>query len=1422
MTDITLDGSDVPQDERPELESVLSKLAEAHGPEPWGTPPVRIEVRRKLSGLGGATVLDVVVHHERRTFVVVVKVDTAERTRTEYQAYDEVVRPAASELCPPIVAATPGVLGPGSREREAIVYQHVAAFVGEPAAALTTLEDVFARASLGDAGAARRATAAVASTLSRARDVFHGAPVVAAEASLKELAGRLGPDIAVEPGPGGSPVYPSQILAAGTAAPHGVGVGDRVTITGLTLGHLAGVPVGLRDSATAEIRGGTPPGVAPGEAFDLDGRVVAVRPETVRRRLEQHVDGLREVAVADPYAGLRRALLGDRLPAVRSRVHGDLNARNVLLVDSPHGLTPHDRPYLIDYAAATQDGHLLADFVCLEVNLMRACAGDPRFADLVRLQRTLAAAATLFAFGPDEDRGPAAPVSTVHAAMTGLLPPGPAAVWPALARLRWEAWRSYPRQDRARWFADYNRHLIVAAHRTFKWPDAQQAPTRLAASAAVAAVGAEWQDLAAAFANWPDGDLAALATALPDALARAGVAGAPLLGAVAAEADRRGATGEVAGALTAAAVRVAAAALRPPAPGPARRPFIDLAAEPVGTADPAGEVLGAVTALAAEPFAVLAGPPDSGKTTVATTMAERMLAARSRLPVLIPAADLPGGGVAQLVARHAPLTEAAAGHVEDLLRAGCLHVTVDGIATATQWPGALAWAREVRRAYPRTAVLLCGRTLPGAEPGGPRRYRLLPPTAAMAVAYLTESAALGSLPVRNVRRVLAGAPATAELLASPLWLSMLAEHLAPHGRPPGLGALLERHFAGRPQASAAGWDAACTAAAAFAAGGAAPAGADRALLVAAGILAEPDAGPAFARPAYRDFFAATHLIRHPGEVAARARRLDWQEPLRLAASRDERPAGLLAAVLPVVRRADPAFAGRLIAAAGLPAHDETVRAFVAEQDETLRDEAAGDAAWRRAAAALVALGPHGARPLRDAIGDPARPEGARTAGLAAFGAAAPVNLLRDLLADPGHPAGLRADAARLAADRRATHLALLIADGCGPDAPWAYRRAAHAALDRLGVPLPATQRAAYRSAAAGRLAELDRLLPMLSTTAAADAAQDEQRELLRGPLAGDRELVLAHRSTFDLGDAVPDVPDADPDPEILARTLPAEALAALLVAVAHRDPVRGGRLAVGVADALAEHPARLRWPLRTAIARAMPRRELWSRLLVEEPALGVATLCGPGFHLDGARPEEYDLSPHALRALAAAAPAAAPAWAAVDFVRAAATARLTEALPLVGELLDLAVPGAMVREATYREYGILSLAWPSELLSAGGFLASLAPPGDRAAAAVERRIAGLDPAGRHPSVAAGRLIALGYLGDPEPLLSNLDTAEPRLHAAASHAALNPALDAQRVMDAVAAARATARTPRARTTLQDILDELSRRTGLLPDVTGRCG
>ncbi|GAB1818585.1 hypothetical protein HerbRD11066_17490 [Herbidospora sp. RD11066] len=1533
--DIRWKTGEIPASERPRLEDALNRLVDPEGPQRWRISPGWIEVLSRLSGFGGGLVLQIAVYWHSPPALRVVKIGLAEEMHREYHAHETVAMPERSILFTPIETATSNARAQAApadvRRTEAVVYQDVGQYTGAAGAPVTTLEDIFAAASLGDSDSAKRTTAAITKLFALARQSLYLARHVGdLPASLRAENTRLGPDITVEPGAATqahTPRWPGDLFNAGTAdpweprtpdVPHS---GDLIVLESFEARDKDGIRLAVSDAqhVSAEILPAPGPAVIP-----FSGRVVATRPQTTRERILRHLgDPVHEPQVRRALAALRPAL-DTCLPAIVSAVHGDLNSRNILLVDE----TPSTDPYLIDYARARTGGSLLSDFAWLEINLVRAIQGDPGLGGHVRLQRFLAATASLFpwATGPGPGAVPETLTEHLRAGSEGL-----AICWPVLHRLRWESFITCPEAARNTWFTDYQRHLVMAAHRTFKWPDPMQTRARWTASTAVASVAGEWLDTDNALRHWTDDELTALAASAPGFLGRAG--GARLLGMLSAETDRRTAPGTPSVGTLVEAANAVAAGLAGRWPAQAEvRPFLDLLAEVV-TADGATTRDSALTAIVTHDFAVLAGPYGSGKSTVIAELAARMTAVARlpgnvtdvewhRLPVLIPASALTadGDGIENAVDLIPAPT------ARDLLRAGCLHLFVDG--EADHEVDVLARAAAVRRRYPRTPILVATGSAPEGEAVAGTVIRLLAPTTAQAIGFLTETAAHRGIPVSAVRRLLTGPVArrTDELLHLPMLLRLLADNLRPEVPAPGIGDLLDRHFAdgdaawGRARRVAGDLAAHLVDHEADAADDAAwPHGADwpklRDLLIDRQVLHRTTAGTGFTRPIYRDYFAATTIRAE--SMPRRARRLAWQEPLRIAMSRRASPGGLLAALLPLVDAADPVFAGRLLHAAPEVDHEST-RSFVGRRGAVLADPQAGAVAVGRAAAALLSLGASGHRLLCVVAADNRYDPIARLAALRALGSAGSASdealrLLSDMLTGPAEPAELRVAAVTVAGQLRATRLAVLIADGCDADAPWEYIRAAHTALVSMGVtPSPKIDEE-RRAAARRRLDEATRILPGLTSWDEIDSAQRDREEIITRILGDDHERLLRHRFGFDLDEAVGEVlqqasgrPSADvaallagfgdgdervstaaahallafhpdradalvadvtptdrparllaaasagmvagptvlPYLEDLARALAAqpaddtrtEPLAALIWTVSRLNETRGAHLARHVRAVMlaADDPRRLFWPISVAIAKSTPsplvREGLLSSADPESRALAIEALATQGFHLDASPPPADTATEAGRQVLRAARPAPEATWAAVEFVRACATARLVDSLDFVLDLLDQAELATMVRTVPHSRFGVLSLAGLSEVLTAAGFLARAAldatnPSSIEAATAVAARIEDLDPTGLHPSVAAGRLIALGYLGDPGPLLAGLDGAEPRLHTAAGHAVLSWGRsgswqDPHRSANVVAELLHTqTRSGAARSTLLTVLDALCRRSGQLPDPSG---
>ncbi|MGY3521012.1 hypothetical protein ACVMYR_32440 [Micromonospora sp. PTRAS2] len=1471
----------VPADDEDEIDEVLQRLA----PGVWGADDVSILVSKRFTGAGGALVLQIEVGAAASALVEVVKVGPAAEMAAERDAWNKIIRPVATKMCTPIRHSTLDPGAPASRNgREAIVYGHAKQWAGELAATVTTLEDVFTQASLADRTAAHRAGRALDALFTQARNsLYAGAVAVGPRTSLRDMVPTLGPDLAIEvthlADESGDTVWNSSdgpadrtsrrltertIWKAGSGPPAAdTLVGRSVRVDDVELGRRRGRLIGRIGFATVELRGVPSNGPDLPGRVEVHGRVTGIRPGVVMSRVLDALPGLTEegdtirapgMRAPHPFSALRKALDATCRRVRGTCVHGDLNAGNVLLVDAD--------PYLIDYArsAGPPEGRpLLADFAWLEINLMRAVGGDRSLADLVTVQRLVTVAAALL---PEADAG--APPDLVP--FPGLTPaePGLALVCAVLLRLRRHAYRCYPGDSRDDWLVDYGRHLVLAAHRTFKWPDGQQSPTRWAASVATAVVAGEWVEPATPFRFWADPALGAVTEMVAAAACQAPRSAARLLGALTREVDGRSHTGlEDALAVAANSVSVAVHQARHDA---VPVPFMELSVvRDTVPPRPAVEVLTGTSR------AALVGAAGTGKSAVAREMARRLLAVatnrdnvrgpgRHRLPVLVPAAVLlePGVTAAEVLARHAPVRDTVA--VEDLLDAGCLHLIVDG-GTPTGLADCVA---ALHPCHPRLPLLVTGRSAEGLGADFPV-YRLQPPTPEQAVPFLAESAIRRGIPMRALRDILAGrgTPRVDELFDTAEGVALLARQLRPDIQP-SLADLFDAAFArldDDQQAVRVAETLAAdlvdrgveqsTEAAAEALFAADPAGwhTARDRLLDQNVLESQAGRLSFARPVHRDWFAARAAARDAATLPDRALRLAWQEPLRLAAAR-RGAADLAADVTRIARNTDPRFAARLLA---MTAPDDA--GFITEQVAVLRDARAARFAQQVAAEALCALGEPGVRALCDVVRDSRLRPAARSTAIRPLldgepvAGAEPVRLAAHLLGDQPQPARLRTSAVELAVRYDAVHLVAVIAEHCDTRAPWHYHQAAHDALRRLGAAVPRRVRREYTAAARRRLDRLTKVLPRLTTHATYDAAQREREFLLSGPLSGNRDVLLAHREDFEIGAYAADLlaqlpadPTSRPEPGArLPDDLPGlvaavgslaalgarsarqnETLARLLTAAWRTDPVTGAHLAEQVHATLTASgsPDRLRWPVRVALARCSPDAATVDILLrsddADDRALAVAALGSAAFLLDAAPPPERPLSEPARDSLRALRPPTAPTWAAVAYLRAAAATGLAEGLSLAADLLALPALAGPTRVVSHPVHGVLTLTARGEALSVAGYLARLS--GGSTATAVAGQIRDMDLTGAHPGDVTGRLVGLAFLGDAEAVLRGLDGAEPRLHATARHAVTRWATswpDRDRARDAVADLLRHGDHDRcARSTLLELLRELSVQTGRL--------
>lgn len=384
----------------------------------------------------------------------------------------------------------------------------------------------------------------------------------------------------------------------------------------------------------------------PDEVRYIHGKVTDTRPHRVRRRIAAalgpsgdtpgvvRVDG---TCARDPFALLDHVVRERTAATLVGVVHGDLNHRNVLFCDN--------RPFLIDYARGRRNMPVLDDLAWLEMNMLRRPLADGlSFGDLVAVQRLLLLGdlvADVLPSGPDG-------IGALGERLAGLVAHrgrGAVTAIRLLATLRARVRQICAGKDTGRpWWSEYQVALLLAAHRTFKWPDDLQTVAGWRAQVASGCVATEALEAGGpGLGLWDGAELAAAARALlpllpdePDPRA-AGLLAAVVEGL---SAERESDTG-LADVLRRARTAVARAVAGPAAhrrrreldeERGTRTPFIDLSAEVAvsaarGVRRTWSEAAGAVDRVLAEPDALVLGGSGSGRTTLLDEVERRRLAA---------------------------------------------------------------------------------------------------------------------------------------------------------------------------------------------------------------------------------------------------------------------------------------------------------------------------------------------------------------------------------------------------------------------------------------------------------------------------------------------------------------------------------------------------------------------------------------------------------------------------------------------------------------------------------------------------------------------------------------------------------------------------------------------------------------------------
>lgn len=555
-------GCQIPDEERPEIDWVLHGISEGEGDGRLPGPVHGMEVVRQISGgLSGAQVLEIkaLCGSPGSEVWYVVKLQDAETSRTEWQAFRDHMSELKAAYLTAIAAVSESLLEPGgppAGERAAVVYVHVSERMGEPGFPVVTLEQLAQSAMEGSEEAARRAVLLVDRLVRRLRATLSRAarPHPTSE-RLQRLNPRLGADLVVEldddaqPGDAVRHVYPADLFAASCSTGTGDGdprfaVGSWISVpvqkgrlkSGVLTVHPSDdtrIEVRPAKEATRQLKvsdvraDGTCTVQGPLRARVVSTRVLgywSLVHELLGEEAVLETHGLRigEHLVGHPFARLRSILCGVTDGWVTATVHDDLNPRNVLTAD--YRYTPRkvlqvdDQPYLIDHARVDEDLPLLGDPAWLEINLLRnVVAPALSRPELIRLNRRLAVACRHGADG-EEDGGREA--DSGGAESPGWAIAGESQAFRVAFRLLWHvraaARDGYPAEGRQPWWREYLAQLTLAACRTLKWPRQAQKPHTVAAALIAAGVAGEFLEgeeagVPGCFAYWPSTELHELA-----------------------------------------------------------------------------------------------------------------------------------------------------------------------------------------------------------------------------------------------------------------------------------------------------------------------------------------------------------------------------------------------------------------------------------------------------------------------------------------------------------------------------------------------------------------------------------------------------------------------------------------------------------------------------------------------------------------------------------------------------------------------------------------------------------------------------------------------------------------------------------------------------------------------------------------------
>ncbi|MCP4690110.1 MAG: hypothetical protein GY859_18805, partial [Desulfobacterales bacterium] len=365
---------------RGEIDDVLQRICVGEQQGMWREKPDEIRILRGLKGGRGASeVLEVVLRrggHEARK---VVKLGPIYELENEFHSFNKHLRNAGASFVP-IEAVTPGVLDSGRArkgDREAVVYDHADRFQGGKGAATRTFEEL-AREAVDQGGAALDAAVEILETLFQGirNDLYEKREIDPQETTQrKPWNRRLGIDAVVAVDRIDSPLRmlettapwegdalrPLHVAIASSRVDSNIARDDpvklynaRMTWWGRRLmaefdPHFLRVEVVADGGGDIRALAGE---VEEGSEWSIQGRLKSSRLAAHRDRLLNslgagfglenntlHGQGAR---TPDPFSALGGVLDGPRAHRVTSLIHGDLNPRNILVINKT--------PCLIDYA----------------------------------------------------------------------------------------------------------------------------------------------------------------------------------------------------------------------------------------------------------------------------------------------------------------------------------------------------------------------------------------------------------------------------------------------------------------------------------------------------------------------------------------------------------------------------------------------------------------------------------------------------------------------------------------------------------------------------------------------------------------------------------------------------------------------------------------------------------------------------------------------------------------------------------------------------------------------------------------------------------------------------------------------------------------------------------------------------------------